>query len=128
MATASSPIFACGSRTVSASTSDALRAEPFSNTPDAPASKPFFHWWISVGCTSNRAASSATVCSPRSASSATFALNAAACRFLFVISPVSFSKTKMTSDHSFRQCPISGEHLRIHAISTKPRKLAAVLS
>uniref|UniRef100_UPI0015C81D2B hypothetical protein n=1 Tax=Jannaschia marina TaxID=2741674 RepID=UPI0015C81D2B len=40
-----------------------------------------------------------------------FALNAAACRFLFAISSVSFSKTKMTSDRSSRQRPISREHL-----------------
>ncbi|WP_235962725.1 hypothetical protein, partial [Jannaschia marina] len=39
------------------------------------------------------------------------ALNAAACRFLFAISSVSFSKTKMTSDRSSRQRPISREHL-----------------
>jgi transposase len=44
-------------------------------------------------------------------------LNAAACRFLFAISFVSFSKTKMTSDRSFRQCPISGEHLiQLHGV------------
>ncbi|MEM8787752.1 MAG: hypothetical protein AAGE76_05785, partial [Pseudomonadota bacterium] len=38
---------------------------------------------------------------------------AAACRFLFAILSVSFSKTKMTSDRSFRQCPVSREHLRL---------------
>ncbi|WP_208454614.1 hypothetical protein, partial [Jannaschia marina] len=43
-------------------------------------------------------------------------LNAAACRFLFAISSVSFSKTKMTSDRSSRQRPISREHLTVLAI------------
>jgi hypothetical protein len=115
-ATASSPILACRSRTVSASTSGALLEAPFSKTPDAPSNRAFFHWWISVGWTADRAANSATVCSPFSAPNDTFALNVAACRFLFAISSVSFSKTRMTSNRSFRQCPVFGEHLNPRCI------------
>jgi len=50
-------------------------ARRYGTTPDAPSSKARFHWWIIVGCTPNRLASSAAVSSPFRASSATFALN-----------------------------------------------------
>ena len=59
--TAISRVVAHGSCTVSAATSGALLATPFLNAPDAPSNSTYFHCWISVGYTPNRAASSASV-------------------------------------------------------------------
>ena len=101
---AHSPILACKSLTCSSSISGVFRP-PRSKTPDAPSSKARFHWWIIVGWTPNRLASSLTVSSPFSASNATFALNSGWCCFRFDIVDLLRVEDQQTTNRSLRQCP-----------------------
>jgi len=69
---------------------------------DAPTSKARFHWYIIVGCTPNRLASSLTVPSPFSASNATFALNSGRCCFRFDMSDLLCIEDQQTTNRSLR--------------------------